>query len=76
MIAPGSTLYRARLGDQTALSITGSKDEPRCTVSRRAIIDKDGRAIGVVCTGSESKNIKDYVGPHTNLIRSFTNVST
>src|SRR6516164_9658046 len=35
------------------------------------IIDKDGRAIGVVCTGSESENIKDYDGPHTHLMRSL-----
>jgi hypothetical protein len=34
-------------------------------------IDKDGRAIGVVCTGSDSENIKDYDGaahpPHAFL---------
>ena len=35
------------------------------------IIDKDGRAIGVVCTGSDSENIKDYDGPHTHLMRSL-----
>jgi hypothetical protein len=29
------------------------------------------RAIGVVCTGSESENIKDYDGPHTHLMRSL-----
>jgi hypothetical protein len=34
-------------------------------------IDKDGRAIGVVCTSSESENIKDYDGPHTHLMRSL-----
>jgi hypothetical protein len=32
---------------------------------------KDGRAIGVVCTSSESENIKDYDGPHTQLMRSL-----
>jgi hypothetical protein len=32
---------------------------------------KDGRAIGVVCTSSESENIKDYDGPHTHLMRSL-----
>jgi hypothetical protein len=48
----------------------------RCTVPRRAIIDKDGRAIGAVWTRSESKKHQDYDGLHTNLIRSFTNVST
>src|SRR5262249_8415630 len=31
-------------------------------------IDEDGRAIGVVCTGSESENIKGYDGPHTHLM--------
>jgi hypothetical protein len=40
-------------------------------VSGSPIIDKDGRAIGVVCTGSESENIKDYDGPHTHLMRSL-----
>src|SRR5262245_37297503 len=31
-------------------------------MSGSPIIDKKGRAIGVVCTGSESENIKDYDG--------------
>jgi hypothetical protein len=39
-------------------------------MSGSPIIDKDGRAIGVICTGSESENI-DYDGPHTQLMRSL-----
>jgi hypothetical protein len=39
-------------------------------MSGSPIIDKDGRAIGLVCTGSESENI-DYDGPHTQLMRSL-----
>ena len=40
-------------------------------MSGSPIIDKDGRAIGVVCTGGESENIKGYDGPHTHLMRSL-----
>jgi hypothetical protein len=52
-----------------ALWITGAKTVGG--MSGSPIIDKDGRAIGVVCTGSESENIKDYDGPHTHLMRSL-----
>jgi len=38
-------------------------------MSGSPIIDKDGRAIGVVCTGSDSEN--NYDGPHTDLICSL-----
>jgi hypothetical protein len=37
-------------------------------MSGSPIIDKYGRAIGLVCTGSESET--DYDGPHTQLMRS------
>jgi V8-like Glu-specific endopeptidase len=40
-------------------------------MSGSPIIDKDGRAIGLVCTGSESESEKDYDGPHTQLMRSL-----
>ena len=42
-------------------------------MSGSPIIDKDGRAIGVVCTGSESERIgKDvYDGPHALLMHSL-----
>ena len=51
------------------LWITGAKTVGG--MSGSPIIDKDGRAIGVVCTGSESENIKDYDGPQTHLMRSL-----
>jgi hypothetical protein len=38
-------------------------------MSGSPIIDEGGRAIGLVCTGSESE--KDYDGPHTQLMRSL-----
>jgi hypothetical protein len=46
------------------LWITGAKTVGG--MSGSPIIDKDGRAIGVVCTGSESEN-----KPHTHLMRSL-----
>ena len=52
-----------------ALWITGAKTVGG--MSGSPIIDKDGREIGVVCTGSESENIKDYDGPHPQLMRSL-----
>ena len=41
-------------------------------MSGSPIIDKDGRAIGVVCTGSESENIKDHDGLMRSLPRWMT----
>jgi hypothetical protein len=43
-------------------------------MSGSPIIDKDGRAIGVVCTGSESERIGkdvDYDGSHALLMHSL-----
>jgi len=41
-------------------------------MSGSPIIDKDGRVIGVVCTGSESENIKDHDGLMRSLPRWMT----
>ena len=52
------------------LWITGAKTVGG--MSGSPIIDKDGRAIGVVCTGSESENIKDHDGLMRSLPRWMT----
>ena len=71
---PGSAISRlscTHLAKNLGRPAVDHRGQDGRRVSGSPIIDKDGRAIGVVCTGSESENIKDYDGPHTHLMRSL-----